>query len=528
MSNPYLTSTIDPQNIFGRSTDFQALKNRLANNHVSVVGPKEIGKTFFLYKVAASASDHLKFDGHIYWDLKHNTPTTDDEFFRELRKLIRKDLVTIEPELCSLVDNGSDDHFSTVANVFDYLADCGKSVLLVLDGMDALMLEESITKNLWDNLRGLAYLSSVRFVTGSRRRLKELCRSVDSKTSDFWNVFPHAHSLKCLTSDDIEAFLDSFSKRGVEFDKGAKSELRNWSGGIPFILCLLLSKLWDEIDTASSVSADTINKCAESILFDIKVHTESLWDDCNEKEQTILAKIASGSNAEFQIQILEPLIARGLIVKHKNDSYKIACRFLEEIISEHGNDASLIEELFANEQAFEKNMLQALRHHLASIQDLDSDLVNQLNFLVEDLSRNDTRKFIQSTRGVFDKVFGLITEHEIPTRTISSTWNDHWRAVGSDTFVEIPVTRGDQAKLIRQMKDSQEKIDTKMTQELGLLILNLKHCSDYGQHLKHHRIQPSYQFCISVLASSIEIARQFAEVYRVQPTKISATAESKQ
>lgn len=527
MSNPYLTSVIDAEKIFGRSTDFQVVKNRLANNHVSVVGPKEIGKTFFLYKIAASASDHLKFDGHIYWDLKHNTPTSDDEFFREMRKFIRKDLVALDPELCSLVDNESDDHFSTVATVFDYLVDCEKSILLVLDGMDALMLEESITKNLWDNLRGLAQLSSVRFVTGSRRKLKELCRSLDSKTSDFWNVFPFAHSLKCLTVDDIDAFVEPFNKRGVEFDKGAKSELRNWSGGLPFILCLLLSKLWDEIDTASSVSAEMVNKSAESILTDVKVHAESLWYDCNEKEQAVLAKIAEGSNADFQIHILEPLIVRGLIVKNRGDNYKIACRFLDQVISEHGNDAALIEELFASEQAFEKNIVQALRHRLASVQDLDPDVTHQVKFLFDDLSRNDTRRFVESTRPVFDLIFGLIAEHEIPTGTIPPTWNDHWLAVGSKTFASIPGSRADKATLIRQMKDSQEKIGTKMTQELGLLVVNLKHCSDYGQHLRDHRVQPSYQFCVSVLALSVEIARQFATVYKVQPAKIGATAEPK-
>jgi hypothetical protein len=261
---------------------------------------------------------------------------------------------------------------------------------------------------------------------------------------------------------------------------------------------------------------------------DIKVHSESLWFDCNEKEQAILAKVASGTHADFQIHTLEPLIIRGLLTKHKSDSYKIACRFVEQVISEHGNDASLIEDFFASDPAFEKNMAQALRHRLTSLRDLDSDVFNHVNFLFEDLTSRNTRRFVTSIRSIFDLIFGLVTEHEIPTGTVPTTWNDYWRSVGWEPFVgDIPTSRADQAKLIRQMKDSRDKIGAKMTQELGLLIVNLKHCSDYGQHLRDHRVQPSYQFCLSVLASSVEIARQFAETYKIQGTKLGATAESK-
>ena len=69
------------------------------------------------------------------------------------------------------------------------LHDKGDRVLLVMDGFDDVVANPGITREIWDNLRAVAARKRLRFVTGSRRPLRELCRDEDARTADFWEVF---------------------------------------------------------------------------------------------------------------------------------------------------------------------------------------------------------------------------------------------------------------------------------------------------------------------------------------------------
>jgi hypothetical protein len=45
-----------------------------------------------------------------------------------------------------------------------------------------------LTRILWDQLRSLGQKASLRLVTGSRCPLRELCKTEESRTSDFWEI----------------------------------------------------------------------------------------------------------------------------------------------------------------------------------------------------------------------------------------------------------------------------------------------------------------------------------------------------
>ena len=76
----------------------------------------------------------------------------------------------------------------------DVFADLAKEkeiarILVVLDGFDHVLAGTGLTRNLWDQLRELARRPSLRLVTGSRRRLRELCRTEEVQSSNFWGIF---------------------------------------------------------------------------------------------------------------------------------------------------------------------------------------------------------------------------------------------------------------------------------------------------------------------------------------------------
>jgi hypothetical protein len=102
---------------------------------------------------------------------------------KRLAQFIRGSLEPTRPHLAKeiLPDDGG------LLDQLDYVVDClqaeGRWVLVVFDGFDELFVGEGITKNLLDKLLTWAQTQSLIFVTGSRRPLRELCRSSDLRSS---------------------------------------------------------------------------------------------------------------------------------------------------------------------------------------------------------------------------------------------------------------------------------------------------------------------------------------------------------
>jgi hypothetical protein len=73
--------------------------------------------------------------------------------------------------------------------VFQELEQQKARLLVILDGFDHVLAGTGLTRNLWDQLRALGQRASLTLVTGSRRPLRELCKTEESRTSDFWEIF---------------------------------------------------------------------------------------------------------------------------------------------------------------------------------------------------------------------------------------------------------------------------------------------------------------------------------------------------
>src|SRR2546429_4271104 len=86
-SEPYLVLKPGIAHLRGRSNEWKSVLRRLEKHvpdHVSVVGPRYIGKTVFLNAVGEYlTTKHDHFDGCVYWNVGHDTPQTDTEFYRK-------------------------------------------------------------------------------------------------------------------------------------------------------------------------------------------------------------------------------------------------------------------------------------------------------------------------------------------------------------------------------------------------------------------------------------------------------------
>jgi hypothetical protein len=139
------------------------------------------------------------------------------------------------------------------------LSASGDRLLLVLGGFDNVLADAGITRAIWDNLRSLARQPVLRYVTGSRRPLRELCRTEESRTSDFWEIFSGAPIVVgALRTEERDEVLRSFEEKAVSIEAAAS----RFSSARCFSRCMSRPRRAERLaSTRSTVSA---SRCSPS------------------------------------------------------------------------------------------------------------------------------------------------------------------------------------------------------------------------------------------------------------------------
>ena len=293
--NPYQVLGASVPTILGRAALVERIEGHLLKpspDHVSVVGPAHYGKSVLLrYLADRHREGSSNYVTTVHIDLRHDTPTSDGAFKRRLAEEVRVALQPHRPELAELLEFEDEGIYELLVLVFDDLEKSDTRLLVVLDGFDYALAGAGLTRNLWDQLRSLAQKTSLRFVTGSRRPLRELCRTEESRTSDFWEIFYDTPiQVAALEDADWDPFLEPLLVDGCTLDEHARNEVANWTGGVPFLLCALLRRLW-ESHGGSRISKLHIDQAAESLLQEQWGLLDELWVECDVALRADLAEL---------------------------------------------------------------------------------------------------------------------------------------------------------------------------------------------------------------------------------------------
>ncbi len=276
----------------GRDREWNRLLSLVERNHVSVLGPKYIGKSVLLLALAEHfAVNNEVFRASVYWDLRHGTPDNDVDFFAEFAKRLVGPIRAINTDYAAELTGEPSDAFKKIKMVFELLAEEGLAVLVCLDGCDNLLLGSGVTRNMWENLRALAEMTSLRLVTGSRRRLRDLCHSPESQASEFWNIFRYSLPLKALTEADIGDFAQQFVGASIPVSPGATKELFNWTGGIPVIAAAHCDTLWEQASEAKVLSKELVDKLGSELHITEQDALRDIWEDCSEEQRALAARV---------------------------------------------------------------------------------------------------------------------------------------------------------------------------------------------------------------------------------------------
>ena len=301
-ANPYQVLGATPPPMLERAALVERVNRHLLKpspEHVSVVGPAHYGKSVLLQHLAdahRSGSRHYLTTVHV--DLRHAEITSDEDFKRRLAEALKAALDQKRPEHAEHLDPRDENIHEMLGLIFDDLAP--ERVLVVLDGFDHVLAGADLTRNLWDQLRALAQKPSLRLLAGSRRPLREVCLTEESRTSDFWEIFAQSPiRVTALDEDDLHAFMQPLLDAGCALDGSARKEIANWTGGVPLLVCALLARLWD--GRSARLSKPDVAKAAEAVLDEQGDLLAALWDDCNVQLRADLAALASADIARADL-----------------------------------------------------------------------------------------------------------------------------------------------------------------------------------------------------------------------------------
>ncbi|HNU72992.1 MAG TPA: hypothetical protein PKL48_14920, partial [Thermodesulfobacteriota bacterium] len=275
---PILGTKIPP--MLGRSGSMQRIWNDLTKptpSNLSIIGPRYVGKTVIMHALAHRAlRETSPYEFVLYWHLGHLPPQSDQDFIVQLCGKLRDSLAQSQADTAEYRQHLSEHSFSNLSEVAEYLDAEGRPILMLWDGFDKPLGQGRLTINLWDQMRTLFYGRKHKIVTALRKPLSQLIRSLDN--SPFWNIFDmNPVRVGAFDEQDRETILGMLPKHS--FQKGAKTELDNWTAGVPPLFLEVLNEIIIDIPSGP-VDNESVNRAANNALQNLTDVIGATWQDC--------------------------------------------------------------------------------------------------------------------------------------------------------------------------------------------------------------------------------------------------------
>ncbi|RPE31449.1 AAA domain-containing protein [Acinetobacter sp. BIGb0102] len=507
---PILGTNIPPA--IGRHKVLGKMKaslTKLLPDHLQVTGARFSGKTVVLHELVNILSqDKNTYISVLIWDLGHKTPATDEQFLSAFAKKLASGLAENYPEYAELLQTSKDDLYADITDVLEMLKEEKKRVLMIMDGFDKPLENGKLTRNLWDQLRELAQLSSLRLVTASRRRLRELIRNPQAQTSDFWNIFnSEPIHIGCFDDNDLKELLHKLPD--MSFDQGAKSELWNESNGYPVLLLGILNIL-NNTSFNGNVSSKNVCDAAILALAVLRDQLESLWSDCPASSKDLFLRIIEEntiSRSGIAQSDIDHLIEKGFITQAGN-KIQSPCRLLTNYLKDQPNEGNALMRLFGTPDNYLSNMKSVFERRIDHITGIDPELKRYLERAIGDLPAYP-KVFMTNIRGIVDRVFELIWDAELPCRKIRTDWLDYWES--NDEKVDVLRTGfpqgGRRVHLLKLMTGTEKCLPKtlKISKTTFYLVNSVQSFGDFGQHQNGAIIDPGTAYAIFLLCLELVV-----------------------
>lgn len=542
--NPYALPGLEVATLRGRKQVFRKvcadLGEKTTPDHISIVAPRYFGKTVLLHALASHfANPDSPYQLVVFWDLKHDTPETDSAFMHALaRKLDERLLAGGDAEFHEYLLDSGEGIEGRISDVVDSLGAEGHRMLVLLDDFDRLAGQHQISKNLWDYLRSLAQKDCLRFVTSSRRRLRDCIPSRESRTSDFWNNFNNVVTLKPIERQAFEDFVEPLLAAGWTFAESAEKEFFNWTGGVPALAARICRELNDAESPgqAEKPTIDDLCKRMESTDW-FQDTLATLWDDCPKDLQGVLLDLAEKPGIAANIAPLRQqiLIERGYLVKEGNN-VKASCRFMLTFAALHEVRQRDLRDLFKDPDTELRSLRSLLELRLAEVKGGDAETRSFIEHAIEGLAKGQ-RTALSGIRNIADEATRCAWNTEFPDGIIPVNVQQQltlsWETGGCGLKPEdLPAAQARNAevdtrmlrirrKILRLGAGDQQrtKVTKRVTRPMMMLIEHLHALGNYGQHMNdipeelERRVDIS--FCAAACWAAVELLKRMAEDFEL-------------
>jgi hypothetical protein len=507
----------DAGTLLGRTRELHDILTRVDGNHLMIVAPKYFGKTVLLHSLIGHPEIRNRFQEHILWDLTTHTPANDQQFWATFAQRITAQFNPDRSLYANILKEEATPSFECIADVFTALQADKVHVLLALDGMDEVLPTGLVSRNVLDNLRDLGQIGSLKFITASRKPLREISPAT-LRPSPFLNIF-HTQPVRlgAFSETDWPAVLAPLSEQGVSLDNSALAELKNWTGGVPILVAsICLEVLASRTTRAPAVTLakpeiDNFAAAAENTRAELLA---TLWADCDAMLQAHLSDLVQGRSlapTDLPQPRLQELTRRGY-VNPTRAGLKSACRLLHNHIQQTGGAVPDIKRLFAAKTDYEKNIQPLLELRLDHLADVDPELRDHIERTVRELMKPHLciGHFRSIVLRALDLIWGVESDsHKIPDAWVRSWTGDPQRNPFSTTNNRIPTELGSQLFILDKATDDRNAVPVrKITRSMLLLLSQVNDVGNLGQH---QRVAIKGTVDVAFMAANCFAAIQLAE-----------------
>lgn len=247
--------------------------------------------------------------------------------------------------------------------------------------------------------------------------------------------------LGAFDEDDREVILGLLARH--DFQAGAKTELDNWSAGLPTLFLSILNQISES--PVGPVGPDAVNQAAFQAAEQLHDVLADLWLDCPAGARDLyLQLIEKGemSSADFGRQDCNCLVQMGF-ARQVGKKMKAGCRMLGHYVQGLKASVGSLGRLFGSWECYQDNIRGLLERRLAHISRFDDRLYHLVERSLDDIPRYPD-DCLNNLTGIRDRALELIWQREFGTS----------RRVPSDVVAYWTLSPRSRHKQVQGMMDS--------------------------------------------------------------------------
>jgi DNA-binding SARP family transcriptional activator len=285
-----------PEDFYNRKVEVRrALHFLRAGQSVSVVGPRKIGKTSFLFHI----SNPKTFEEYglaslqyllVYVDCEGLYDLTREELYRYILDEISDKLAEEEIELRLEVGDETTTYLEFARAIKSITKK--RRLVLIFDEFEGISTNPNLDTGFFAGLRGLSIQHKVALVTASKLPLDQIHSAKPDSllSSHFFNIFLPLRLQLFNIEDSHRLIQESLTSTGITFSADTLDWVLRVGGRHPFFLQLAGDCAFELQATKGAVPSKTDHELLEErIKKEAAGHFRYYWNELNAQEQYVLA-----------------------------------------------------------------------------------------------------------------------------------------------------------------------------------------------------------------------------------------------